>query len=195
MSIVRWRTRPPSFASPGARAYVHHRRPFEMLGARACAWLRDRAARAAGQCRSGAAHRLLEHQPADGADRQPCCWRRAPRYASSRSSARSCAGARRSCANRLRRSMSRHAEPPTSTHAWLHLPEPWRGAAFARACLERGVGVLPGGCLRRRPRAGCPCRADQYRRGALVRRICGTALSINDRTARTPVTSKLPGAF
>jgi DNA-binding transcriptional MocR family regulator len=31
----------------------------------------------------------------------------------------------------------------TSTHAWLHLPEPWRGAAFARACRQRGVGVLP----------------------------------------------------
>jgi DNA-binding transcriptional MocR family regulator len=25
----------------------------------------------------------------------------------------------------------------------LHLPEPWRGAAFARACRQRGVGVLP----------------------------------------------------
>jgi DNA-binding transcriptional MocR family regulator len=32
---------------------------------------------------------------------------------------------------------------PTSTHAWLRLPEPWRGAAFARACRQRGVGVLP----------------------------------------------------
>ena len=32
----------------------------------------------------------------------------------------------------------------TSTHAWLHLPEPWRGAGFARTCLQRGVGVLPG---------------------------------------------------
>jgi DNA-binding transcriptional MocR family regulator len=32
---------------------------------------------------------------------------------------------------------------PTSTHAWLHLPEPWRGAEFARACRQRGVGVLP----------------------------------------------------
>ena len=31
----------------------------------------------------------------------------------------------------------------TSTHAWLHLPEPWRGAAFARASRQRGVGVLP----------------------------------------------------
>ena len=31
----------------------------------------------------------------------------------------------------------------TSSHAWLHLPEPWRGAAFARACRQRGVGVLP----------------------------------------------------
>ena len=31
----------------------------------------------------------------------------------------------------------------TSTHAWLHLPEPWRGAAFARAGRQRGVGVLP----------------------------------------------------
>ena len=33
---------------------------------------------------------------------------------------------------------------PTSTHVWLHLPEPWRGAGFARTCLQRGVGVLPG---------------------------------------------------
>ncbi|MDX8514559.1 PLP-dependent aminotransferase family protein [Mesorhizobium captivum] len=33
---------------------------------------------------------------------------------------------------------------PTSTHAWLRLPEPWRGAGFARTCLERGVAVLPG---------------------------------------------------
>ena len=33
---------------------------------------------------------------------------------------------------------------PTATHAWLHLPEPWRGAAFARTALQRGVGVLPG---------------------------------------------------
>lgn len=32
----------------------------------------------------------------------------------------------------------------TSTHAWLRLPEPWRGAGFARTCLERGVAVLPG---------------------------------------------------
>ena len=31
----------------------------------------------------------------------------------------------------------------TSPHAWLHLPEPWRDAAFARACRQRGVGVLP----------------------------------------------------
>ena len=31
----------------------------------------------------------------------------------------------------------------TSPHAWLHLPEPWRGAVFARACRQRGVGVLP----------------------------------------------------
>ena len=31
----------------------------------------------------------------------------------------------------------------TSPHAWLHLPEPWRGSAFARACRQRGVGVLP----------------------------------------------------
>ena len=31
----------------------------------------------------------------------------------------------------------------TSTHAWLHLPEPWRSAAFARASRQRGVGVLP----------------------------------------------------
>lgn len=31
----------------------------------------------------------------------------------------------------------------TSTHAWLHLPEQWRGAAFARTSRQRGVGVLP----------------------------------------------------
>jgi DNA-binding transcriptional MocR family regulator len=31
----------------------------------------------------------------------------------------------------------------TSTHAWLHLPEPWRGASFARAARQRGVGLLP----------------------------------------------------
>jgi DNA-binding transcriptional MocR family regulator len=31
----------------------------------------------------------------------------------------------------------------TSPHAWLHLPEPWRSGAFARACRQRGVGVLP----------------------------------------------------
>jgi DNA-binding transcriptional MocR family regulator len=30
-----------------------------------------------------------------------------------------------------------------ATHAWLHLPEPWRGAGFARASRSRGVGVLP----------------------------------------------------
>lgn len=30
-----------------------------------------------------------------------------------------------------------------SPHAWLHLPEPWRRAGFARACRQRGVGVLP----------------------------------------------------
>lgn len=33
---------------------------------------------------------------------------------------------------------------PTSTHSWLRLPEPWRGAGFARTCLQRGVAVLPG---------------------------------------------------
>lgn len=32
----------------------------------------------------------------------------------------------------------------TSTHAWLHLPEPWRGHAFARICLRNGVRVLGG---------------------------------------------------
>ncbi len=32
---------------------------------------------------------------------------------------------------------------PTCTHAWLHLPDPWRGAAFARMCRQRGIGVLP----------------------------------------------------
>lgn len=30
----------------------------------------------------------------------------------------------------------------TSTHAWLHLPEPWRGSSFALACQQHGVGVL-----------------------------------------------------
>jgi DNA-binding transcriptional MocR family regulator len=30
----------------------------------------------------------------------------------------------------------------TSTHAWLSLPEPWRGNAFARVCHKNGVGVL-----------------------------------------------------
>ena len=33
---------------------------------------------------------------------------------------------------------------PTSTHAWLRLPDPGRGAGFARTCLQRGVAVLPG---------------------------------------------------
>jgi DNA-binding transcriptional MocR family regulator len=36
------------------------------------------------------------------------------------------------------------ASHPTSTHAWLHLPEPWRGSTFALTCREHGVGVLPG---------------------------------------------------
>jgi DNA-binding transcriptional MocR family regulator len=31
----------------------------------------------------------------------------------------------------------------SSPHAWLHLPEPWRDVAFARACRQSGVGVLP----------------------------------------------------
>ena len=31
----------------------------------------------------------------------------------------------------------------TSTHAWLHLPEPWRASAFARSGRQRGVGMLP----------------------------------------------------
>ena len=30
----------------------------------------------------------------------------------------------------------------TSTHAWLHLPEPWRTSSFTRLCLRRGVAVL-----------------------------------------------------
>ena len=30
----------------------------------------------------------------------------------------------------------------TSTHAWLHLPEPWRTSNFTRQCLRRGVAVL-----------------------------------------------------
>ena len=33
---------------------------------------------------------------------------------------------------------------PIATHAWLRLPEPWRGAGVARTCLARGVAVLPG---------------------------------------------------
>jgi DNA-binding transcriptional MocR family regulator len=33
---------------------------------------------------------------------------------------------------------------PTSTHAWLSLPEPWHGNTFARAAQRAGVGVLPG---------------------------------------------------
>jgi DNA-binding transcriptional MocR family regulator len=32
----------------------------------------------------------------------------------------------------------------TSTHAWLSLPEPWHGSAFARAAHQAGVGVLSG---------------------------------------------------
>jgi DNA-binding transcriptional MocR family regulator len=32
----------------------------------------------------------------------------------------------------------------TSTHAWLHLPEPWRGHVFTRVCQREGVGVLGG---------------------------------------------------
>lgn len=32
---------------------------------------------------------------------------------------------------------------PVSTHAWLHLPEPWRAAEFARASRQRGVAILP----------------------------------------------------
>lgn len=36
------------------------------------------------------------------------------------------------------------ASHPTSTHAWLQIPEPWRGSAFALTCREHGVGVLPG---------------------------------------------------
>ncbi|WP_404421403.1 PLP-dependent aminotransferase family protein [Thalassospira australica] len=32
---------------------------------------------------------------------------------------------------------------PTSTHCWVHLPEPWRAAGFARAAQREGVGVLP----------------------------------------------------
>ena len=30
-----------------------------------------------------------------------------------------------------------------STHAWLHLPEPWRGASFAQLARQSGVAVLP----------------------------------------------------
>lgn len=32
----------------------------------------------------------------------------------------------------------------TSTHAWLHLPDPWRSNAFVRICLRSGVRVLGG---------------------------------------------------
>ncbi|MGA8262489.1 MAG: PLP-dependent aminotransferase family protein [Arenicellales bacterium] len=31
---------------------------------------------------------------------------------------------------------------PTSTHAWLRLPEPWRGISFTNACQRHGVRVL-----------------------------------------------------
>jgi DNA-binding transcriptional MocR family regulator len=31
----------------------------------------------------------------------------------------------------------------TSTHAWMHLPEPWRGGTFAQMARQRGVAVLP----------------------------------------------------
>lgn len=31
---------------------------------------------------------------------------------------------------------------PISTHAWLQLPEPWRGASFANVCQYHGVRVL-----------------------------------------------------
>jgi DNA-binding transcriptional MocR family regulator len=30
----------------------------------------------------------------------------------------------------------------TSTHFWLHLPEPWRSNVFVRVCQRRGIGVL-----------------------------------------------------
>jgi DNA-binding transcriptional MocR family regulator len=29
-------------------------------------------------------------------------------------------------------------------HAWLNLPEPWQGNAFARVASQNGVGILPG---------------------------------------------------
>lgn len=46
----------------------------------------------------------------------------------------------------LRECLGTHqlASHPTSTHAWLRLPEPWRGSDFALTCQRFGVGVLPG---------------------------------------------------
>lgn len=32
---------------------------------------------------------------------------------------------------------------PASTHAWLRLPEPWRGSDFARKAYDMGVAILP----------------------------------------------------
>src|SRR5699024_1497427 len=32
---------------------------------------------------------------------------------------------------------------PGATHAWLLLPEPWRGTDFVKACAEQGVLLLP----------------------------------------------------
>ncbi|MEX0730909.1 MAG: PLP-dependent aminotransferase family protein [Aquisalimonadaceae bacterium] len=38
----------------------------------------------------------------------------------------------------------RVSSAPVCTHAWLHLPDPWRGSEFARACHDHGVELLPG---------------------------------------------------
>jgi DNA-binding transcriptional MocR family regulator len=36
------------------------------------------------------------------------------------------------------------ATDDAAPHAWLNLPEPWQGNAFARVASQNGVGVLPG---------------------------------------------------
>jgi DNA-binding transcriptional MocR family regulator len=84
---------------------------------------------------------LLEHQPGDGADR---------RDFSGRGIAAQLIDTQKEELRRRHavvRAVLGHADlqtGETSTHAWLHLPEPWRAAAFARSCPQRGVGVLPG---------------------------------------------------
>jgi DNA-binding transcriptional MocR family regulator len=103
-------------------------------------WVRGRATRGFGQCRGGPPDRLLEHQPLtalvatilleEGTAKRIIEFQREEL--------------------RRRQAILRDAlaafdvqTQETSPHAWLHLSEPWRGAAFARACRQRGVGVLP----------------------------------------------------